>query len=76
MCFEAELVYSLVSSILNPGERGKLISVAQPWKLRSREGLLACGLMVAPCDVIDFDCHRAQLGVIAWRQIKDYIVSR
>lgn len=32
--------------------------------------------MATPCDMIDLDCHSAQLGVSAWRQIKDYIVSR
>lgn len=54
--------------------RGKLIRVALSWKLRSRGGLLAGGLMAAHCDVIDLDCRGAQLGVIAWQQIKDYIV--
>lgn len=37
---------------------------------------LAGGHTVALCDMIDLDCHSAQLGVIAWRQIKDYIVPR
>ncbi|KAG7485753.1 hypothetical protein JOB18_017618 [Solea senegalensis] len=33
-------------------------------------------VVVAPCDMIDLDCHRAQLGVTARLRIKDYIVSR
>lgn len=56
----------LVSCLLKHVERGNLIRLAQPWKLRSRGVLLAGGLMAAPCDMIDLDCHSAQLGVIAW----------
>lgn len=31
---------------------------------------------VSACNMTDLDCHAAQLGVIAWRQIKARIISQ
>uniref|UniRef100_A0AAV2LR71 Uncharacterized protein n=1 Tax=Knipowitschia caucasica TaxID=637954 RepID=A0AAV2LR71_KNICA len=61
---------------LMPRERGNLIRVAQPWKLASGGRICRRTHGGLHCDMIDLDCHCAQLDALSVATEKDYIVSQ